>query len=319
MKRQTNFYDFIAIAVTCSLFLIAGCAQTSNLKLKFAPQDLTTYKVTTQSEMSLKFEGPTLDKNEFKDSRNQNIIEMTFTQQVLNTDNKGNAVVEVTIKELKCLSIYRDKTTLDFDSAREKDRDDPLSKLVGQSYIIEMTPSGQVSKIIDANDARAAVSGNKPAALLSAEVIKERHTVTALPPTDKEKLSKGDNWSQIKVFSFPIIGSKAYERIYTLKNIKAMKGRKFAIIEMNAIPSAEMAKQLHIEQETSSISKLFDNIETYTGELKLDLTRGKVEKYCEELRSEWITLDPSAALKDAAEINSLRMGAVRSYCIEKID
>lgn len=313
MKRQTNFYDFIAIAVTCSLFLIAGCAQTSNLTLKFAPQDLTTYKVTTQSEMSLKFEGPTLDKNEFKDSRNQNIIEMTFTQQVLNTDDKGNAVVEVTIKELKCLSIYRDKTTLDFDSAREKDRDDPLGKLVGQSYTIEMTPSGQVSKVIDANDARAAVSGNRPAALLSAKVIKERHTVTALPATHKEKLRIGDNWSSVKIFPFPIIGSRAYDRIYTLKQIKTTKGRKFAIIEMNAIPSAEMAKQLHTDSE------LFDNTEIYTGELKLDLTNGKVEKYCEELQSEWVILDPSVTVTDDEEASAVKMGAIRSYCIEKID
>jgi len=260
-----------------------------------------------------------LNKNEFKDSRSQNTIEMTFTQQVLNTDDKGNAVVEVTIKELKCLSIYRDKITLDFDSAREKDRDDPLGKLVGQSYTIEMTPSGRVSKVIDANDARDAVSGNKAAALLSGDVIKERHTITALPATDKEKLRIGDNWSSVKIFPFPIIGSRAYERIYTLKQIKAIKGRKYAIIEMNAIPSAEMAKQLHTEQETSSFSKLFDNTETYTGELKLDLTAGKVEKYFEELQSEWVILDPSAVLKDDEEANSVKMGAIRSYCIEKID
>lgn len=310
MSRQANIYGFVTSAAICLLFLIAGCVQTSTLALKFAPQDSTTYKVTTQSEMSLKFEGPTLNKNKFKDSRNQTTIEMTFTQQVLNTDDKGNAVIEVKIKELKYLSIYKDKTTLGFDSTREKDRNEPLGKLVGQSYTIEMTPSGRVSKVIDANDARAAVSGNRAPALLSADVIKERHTVTALPTNHKEKLRIADNWSSIKILPFPIIGSRAYERIYTLKQIKTTLGRKYAIIEMNAIPSAEMAKQLHTD------STLFKNTETYTGELKLDLTNGKVEKFCEELRSEW---DPSALITDDEETNSLKMGAIRSYCIEKID
>ena len=113
--------------------------------------------------------------------------------------------------------------------------------------------------------------------------------------------------------------SKSYEKIYTIKEIKDENNRRIAIIEMNTIPSSEMAEQLQKEQAVSSFSKIFDNTETYTGELKLDLTAGKVEKYLEKLQTEWVVVDPSAEQEGDSEPAVLRMTATRLYSLEKID
>jgi hypothetical protein len=293
------------------------------LVLKFAPEDSATYTVKTEAQKSIKWEGPLPSKpSAFQGGHTGSRIETTFTQQIQSTDDQGNAIAKITIKGLKYLQRVKDNVLLDFDSSREKDLRSPLSKLIGQSYTVELTTFGQVSKVIDASDARAAVAGassaNKAAVtLLSEDVIKERHTIPAMPPADKDQLRTGDNWSSIKNFSFDLMGSKSYEKIYTLKEIKDIDNHRVAVAGMEAIPSAEKAKELHKEQAASFFSKMFDNTETYTGELKLDLTDGKVEACHEELLTEWVIVDPSPA--NEKQPAALRMTATHLYSIEKLD
>jgi hypothetical protein len=348
--RQSKILVFTADIVLCMLLLTAGCtkpaeepAQTKvespktapakieseeqkqpvKLELKFAPDDSTTYKVITDADNSLTWEG--IDSNKpkgFTGGHTGRKSEITFTQQVQNTDDNGNAVVKITIRQLKYLLTVKNDITTDFDSSRQQDRQNPLRKLIGQSYLIEITPSGKVSKIIDANDARASVKGTSAAGktaanFLSDKAITERHTIPALPSADKSQLSTGDNWSTIKSFSFTMMCSKAYEKIYTLKEIQGVDNRRIAIAQMQAVPSAERAKELHEEQSTSFFANMSDNTQTYTGELKLDLTDGKIEEYRESLITEWLIVDPNP--KENEPPAALKMGAVRSYSIEKID
>jgi len=322
---QAKISGFAANAVICALLLTAGCAQTATLALKFTPEDLTTYKVITENERSVIWGETLADKPEgFIGGHSGNRFEMTFTRQIQKVDDQGNAVAAITIKGLKYLAKVKDNIVLDFDSSREKDRNRPLYKLIGQSYTIEITPWGQVTKVIDVSGARAAVEGsaldNKRAArLLSDEVIKDQHSIPALPAAEKNQLRRDDNWSNIKTFSFDWMGSKTYEKIYTLKKIKDIDGRRIAIAEMNAIPSSEKAKELHKEQTTGFFSQMFDNpIETYTGQLKFNLTAGKIEQYFEEFRSEWIAVDIMSP-EENKEPDTLRMGATRLYRMERID
>ena len=346
--KQIRIFVFAASFVLCVLLLTAGCtkpaeksAQTKveppkttparvkseekavKLALKFTPADSTTYKVTTDNDNSVIWESadPNTPKG-FTGGHTGRKIETTFTQQIQSTDDNGNAVAKITIKQLKYLAKVKDDITMDFDSSRQEDRQNPLSKLIGQSYTIEITSSGQVSKLIDANDARAAVMGdsaaNKTAAsLLSPVAITERHTIPALPASDKNQILTGENWSSIQNFSFSMMGAKEYEKIYTLKEIKDVDNRRIAIARMEAVPSAENAKELHKEQSAAFLANMSDNTETYTGELKLDLTGGKVEEYRENLTSEWLIVDPNP--KKNEQPAALKMTAVRSYSIEKID
>lgn len=340
MMRQSKILGFAANIVLFILLLTTGCtkyaeepAQTKvepqeqttpvKLALKFTPADSTTYKVTTDTDNSVIWESADPNKpKDFTGGHTGRKIEITFTQQIQSTDDKGNAVAKITIKQLKYLAKVKDEITMDFDSSRQEDRQNPLSNLIGQSYTIEMTASGEVSKLIDANDARAAVKGdssaNKMAAnLLTLKAITERHTIPALPPSDKNQLRTGENWSNIKSFSFTMMGSKSYEKIYTLKEIKEVDNRRIAIARMEAVPSAEYAKELHKEQSAAFLADMSDNTETYTGELKLDLTDGKVEEYRENLTTEWVIVDPNP--KEDEQPAALKMTAVRAFSIEKID
>jgi len=323
--NQFKICGLAASVLTCVLLLSAGCTQTAILALKFTPEDMTTYKVTIEAEQSSTWQGPSTSKPKgFIGGRTGNRIEMTFTQRIQSVSDEGIAIAEITIKGLKYFVKVRDNIILDFDGSREKDQNNALAKLIGQSYTIEIEPSGQISKVIDVSSARAAIedsaSGNKRAArLLAAEVIKGQHSIPVLPEVEKNQLRPGQTWSNIKTFSFGVMGSKSYERIYELKEIKNTNKGRLAVVDMSVIPSSEKAKELYKEQVTSPFSKIFDNpVEIYTGGLRLNLNTGKIEKYSEDFRSEWVAVDPMAT-ETNKEPDTLRMGAIRLYCFERID
>lgn len=296
---------------------------TAKMALKFKAGDSASYRVISENDKSVEWEGPDSNKpKEFTGGHTGNKTEMTFTQQIQSIDDKGNAVAKITIKQLKYVTTIKNSVVTDFDSSSEKDKDSPLSKLIGQSYTIKMTPSGKVSRIIDANEALAAVGSdsadsNIAAGLLSLKAITQRHTIPTLPDANKNPLRTGDKWSTIEDFSFDMMGTKSYEKIYTLKEIKDVDNRRIAIAQMEAVPSVENAKKLQEEQPASFFANFADNTETYTGELKLDLTDGKIEECNEKLAVEWIIVNPKP--KENEPPAALKMGAVRSFSIEKID
>jgi hypothetical protein len=293
------------------------------LTLKFAPQDVTTYRVTTESGKSVDWEGSLQKKpSAFKGGRTGSRIEMTFTQRIQSVDDEGNAVAEITIKGLKYLGRVRDNTVLDFDSSRQQDQDSPLMKLIGQNYTVEISPAGELLKVVDVTQARAAVGGSTSAhraatGLLSAEAITKRHTIAALSGAGKHRVQAGEDWSKVEALSFDMMGSKSYEKVYTLKEVKDIDNRTIATVDMQAIPSSEMAQQLYKEQTVNPFAKMFDSRDNYTGRLKLDLTAGKIEECLEELTTEWVMVDPNPA--NGEEPSALRMTATRLYHVEKIE
>jgi hypothetical protein len=339
--RQVKTCAFTAIAAICMLLMALGCSDqaedsiqtevksqerepTVQPALKSIPADRITYKVTTDRENGILWEGPLKNKpKNFVGGHSGNKIEMTFTRQTTSVDPNDSIIAKITIKELKYLAKVRDEIVLDFDSTQEKDRDNPLSRLIGQSYTIELNALGEVSKVIDANDARAAVadggiSNARAAQLLSPEEITEQHRIPIPTTLNNKKLIPGKKWSNIKTFFFRMMGSKSFERIYEIKQIIETDGRRIAIAQMNAVPSTAKAKELYKEQSTGVFSSMFDNTETYTGRLRLDLTSGQIEKYSEEFRADWIAVDPLAT-KQEKEPDILRMSATRIHSIERID
>ncbi|MCP4608128.1 MAG: hypothetical protein GY845_05380 [Planctomycetes bacterium] len=339
--RRVNIRGFAALAIICVMLIAAGCADqaedaiqtdikpqeqkpTVQPALKLAPADRMTYKVTTDRENGVLWEGPLKNKpKSFIGGRTGNKIELTFTRQTQSTGAEGGTVAKITINALKYLAKIRDKIALDFDSSQQEDHDNPLNKLIGQSYTIELTASGEVSNVIDVNDARAAVAGSsisnaRATQLLSTQAITDQHTIPPLPALDNVKLIPGKTWSNIKTFSFGPMGAKSFERIYEIKEISETDGRKIAFAQMKTVPSAAKAKEIYKEQSTGVFSSMFDNTETYTGKLWLDLTSGQIQKYTEELKSDWVAVDPLAT-ENEKEPNMLRMTATRIYRIERID
>ncbi len=298
---------------------------TAALALKFNNQDSTNYRVVLEYERSVKFKGSLTNDNSLKGGRTGRRIEMTFNQKIQNVDENGNAVAKITIEGLKYLSKVKDDTAMDFDSSRVQDQNNPLNKLIGQSYTIKIAPTGEVLNVIDTSQAMSAVRGTSAAnqramVLLVPETIKELLTVSALPDKEKNQLRTGDSWSRNKSFDFGTMGTRNYERIYTVKEIKDTGNRQTAVIEMSFLPAPETAEQTK-EGEVGSISDMFDTNEMYTGLLKLDLTGGKIEEYSEKLESEWVIVDPQAEQKSLKEKepDTLIMGVVNLHSIEKID
>jgi hypothetical protein len=316
--RQVKIYNWLVSAVVCSLLLAAGCAD--KFALRFTPQDSTTYRVITESERRLKWEGAVPDEPTFKGGRNYDRLEMTFSQEIQSVDDLGNAIANITIKELKSSSISKEGRAFEFDSLKPEDLNHPLAKLIGQSYTIKITSTGKVIEVTNTKKAELAVSGGSAPPrgalrLLHPEVINDRHGTLILPDADKNQLHIGDSWSENKTFFFGMMGSESYEKIYTLNAIKDQDNRRLAIIEMNAIPSSTTSKE-----QVADVFKSSDTTQIYTGELELDLTTGKVEKYSEKLQSEWTTVFPSTNQKTGQEGPAiLTMSDTRFYSLAKID
>ncbi|UCF00044.1 MAG: hypothetical protein JSV82_02980 [Planctomycetota bacterium] len=292
----------------------------ATLALKFTPQDSTTYRVTSEAQQSVKWMGDVPDDPNLKGKLFYR-FEMTFNQQIQSIDDNGNVIAKITIEGLKCHFEGEEKPIEDFDSYNPKDSNHPLAKLTGQSYTIKISPTGEVTKVLDVKQARAAFKKRSPGsktalAMLTPDVIKKRHGTLVLPDTNKSQLQTGDNWSNIKTFSFGSMVSKSYERIYTLKEIKNIDNRQVAIVEMNTIPAPETPEQSFEEQ--TDFSEMFDSTSKYTGRLRFDLSSGKIEKYLEKVVSEWTTVLPPGMRKSEEPV-VLIMGAVRAYELEKID
>jgi hypothetical protein len=338
--RPIRIRRLSANTVICVLLMTAGCAGPSEetdqtkiepvrqeipveLTLKFNPQETTTYRLARENDRSVEWEGPVESRPKgFTGGHTGNRMEMTFTQKIQSVDDQGNAVARITITALKYVTRVKSNMTLDFDSSREKDLSHPLGQLIGQYYTVELTSSGDVSKVIDADEARAAVKGGTSghtlaSNLLSEEAIKDRHAISALPDANEGSLRLGESWSSVKSFSFDLMGAKSYEKIYTLEEVRDMNGQRIAIARMNAVPSVEEAKELHKEQATSPFSQMFDNTERFTGELELDVTDGKVVVCREEMLIEWFIVDPNP--DDNEQPAALRMTAGRLASLERMD
>jgi len=289
------------------------------LMLKFKPGDLTTCKAVTEAEKSIKFEGSVPTQTDFKGGKTGRKIDIIFTQQIQSVDNNGNAVANITFKELKYLAKSKDDVTLDFDSSRAADQNNPLEQLIGRSYKIELTPTGQVSKIIDANNVpvnpKASFAESVAFTILfDPNSIKERHTIGAVPAADKKLLHTCDTWTSTRALSFGMMGSKTYERTYTLKDVRDVNGRQIADVEMSG--AAELKADTN---GTSGPPGMVDTMETYAGHLEFDLTAGKVKSYSEKLHSEWTVVQPEEEVKEGKEPIVMIMGTTLSWTMEKID
>jgi hypothetical protein len=315
--------------VVLSLLLVAGCGpgagEVATFALKFTPGDSTNYKLIMENKDSVAFEGSIAESPRFKSGGNRTKVEMTFNQQIQSVDDSGNAIVKVTVRDIEYLSERDGNAVVVFGGIGEKSRDNPFAKLIGQSYTIEIAPDGRVKRVVDTEQALAAVRGselaNKAASrLLTPDTIERIHGTLVLPQAGKGRLLPGQSWSNIETFDYRALGTGSYEKVYTVKEIKKRGDQRIAVVQMNAVPSSGKAEDLREGRVTPrAFSDMFDTTQTYTGSLELDLNSGKVQKYSERLQSQWLVVDPQAEQKGTGEPSAVRMGVVRSYSLERVD
>lgn len=295
------------------------------LRLTFVPGQRATYKVTTETQKSITWEGDVSHKpKEFTGGITGSHIEITFDQEVERVDEQGDALLKITIKALVYVGRVKGDVVLEFDSARAQDPNGPMADLIGQSYRLHMTTRGSVSPPADIDAARRAVQGDLAAnltamRLLSDRVVMERHEITALATLEAETVHLQDHWSNVEKFSFGMMGAKVYERVYTLQEVKQADGANVAVVEMQGIPSAAAAEQLAQTQPTNPFAGMSDSTGRYEGRLDLNLDTGQVDRYNEQLKAQWLVVDPTAAQKGHATPAVLRMLATQVYKLERIE
>jgi hypothetical protein len=294
------------------------------LGLRFEAGQSALYKVTTESQKSVEWEGKASTKPKaFQGGQTGNRVEITFEQRVERVDEDGDAIVAITITALNYMGRVRNQVVLEFDSEREQDQGNPMAALVGAGYKVEMSAKGAVLAVIDAEQTRELVRGDTPAhqtaqKLLSRDAIQHRHALPPLEVVEESTVRPGQRWSSNKAFSFGVMGGKTFERIYTLQRVETGDDRRVAVVEMKAIPAVTTAEQVQQQQAASMFAQMFDNTNSYVGRLELDLAVACVESYTEELRSEWVAVDPAAAAGEA-EPAALRMGEMRTYRLERVE
>ena len=285
----------------------------------------TSYKIANQMKRIIKWEGAVPSKDMAEESFSDDKMEMVFTRHIENKDENDNATARVTIDSLKYISVVKNQTVVDFDSSAPADANNPLAALIGQSYTITIEPNNYVSLITNLPRANVLMKGITMADsigknILSTDAIRGVHSALLLPAAGSEDLLPGDKWSQIKTFGFGMMGIKSYEKIYTLKDMQDINGRKVAVITMNAIPSSEVEPKYSDQQGRGVSPSMFDTDETFTGQGELELTDGCIKNYSENLKTSWIAAIPPSVTKtsDANEPTVLKMTAVYSYTLEKV-
>ena len=283
---------------------------------------LATYKIITKARRTTKWQGPVPDKAAFDENFNEERVEMVLTQHIQSVDANGIAVALVTIDGVKCLFSNKNTASVDFDSSRRSDANDPIMKLIGQTYLIEFSPSNNISAVDDLPHAMMTMkdgtpSGDAGVSILYPDAIMERHGAMQLPEHGQEMLKPGEKWSRIKTFAFGKMGLKSYEKIYTLKEIRDVGGREIAVIDMNTIPASEVEPKYRGQQAEIGVPKTFDTNDSYTGGGEFDLKAGRIENYHEDLEASWTVALP-AKQGDTSEPVVLKMSASRVYSIERV-
>ncbi len=340
MTINSIFRCVAVTAICCSVF-VWGCEQKAQsgpaeakpiaqapakgqvkIALKSAVGDLATYKITTQARRATKWQGPVPNKEVFEENFNEERVEMVLKQRIESVDPNGIAVALVTIDGIKCRYSNKSMASVDFDSSRHSDANNPIMKLIGQTYMIEFSPWNNISAVDNLPPAMMTIkdgtpSGDAGQSILYPESIMARHGAMQLPEPGHEMLKPGQKWSRIKTFSFGKMGLKSYEKMYTLKEVRDADGRSIAVIDMNTIPSSEVEPKYRGQQAGTDVPKTFDSQDSYTGGGEFDLKMGRIENYHEDLEIHWTVALPGKQ-GDSGEPVVLNMSASRVYSIQRV-
>ncbi len=294
-----------------------------SLALRFKPQQQSTFRATHETARSVKWMGVSpSDGKEFRGGTTGQTSVIVFGERVLSVDPNGEAALEITIKELKLKAIMQDKELVDYDSTRSPSPDTALAGLTGQRYVIHKTSNGHVTRVVDAQAARAAL--DKEAAqyqmalkLLTDRAIQKRHTLKALPDGPATAPAAGQAWSAPQTLSFSMMGKRTFTKNYSFKGVERQGDTRIARVEMNAVPSGGRAGQ---DDESASFVQMFDNTHQYSGHLDLDVTRGRVQTWTEDMEIKWAYLDPSSVDREGQEEpKSVHMTALENMRLECLD
>ncbi|MEJ2647043.1 MAG: hypothetical protein P8016_01385, partial [Sedimentisphaerales bacterium] len=102
-----------------------------------------------------------------------------------------------------------------------------------------------------------------------------------------------------------------------IEKIEHVDGSEYAIVEMDAIPSAGGERETYQEHAASALPPMTDIRLDYTGQMNFNVTEGTLTKYQENLKNEWLIVPPVPG--QSGPPFSISMTALQTYNIEEID
>lgn len=300
--------------------LMSGCNPTADLNLKFSPEQTSTYKAVSEVVKDFRFEQPNLGK--LREEQTKTVIEMTFTQTIDSLDEAGNATATITIKDLKIEMINKNEQKFAFDSTDKKDAKSPMSKLLGQSYRIQISPTGNV-KVLDAQAAKTSVRAGYEkkivTSILDDKNIIACHEVIALPQEKSSGLAVNDSWTQTVSSPPGLLAPKNYQKTYTLTDLDTQAGVTVATIEMVAGEDAKAASSNSLGGGMGIFAKMFDNEDTYKGSMEIDLDSGVLLTMEETLISTYLAQEMPENGDPAKGPDTLTMQFTNRVLLEKLN
>lgn len=291
--------------------------QYTNLNLALKKGQSSQYITKSSVIKDFRFEQPNLGK--LREEQTKTEIEMTFTQTIQSVDENGTATAMITIDGLKMDMVNKNEMKFNFDSQKPEDKTAPLAKLIGQSYTIKVTPAGTVESV-DAAEALKSVTASYEKkivqSLLEAKTVSDRHGIAALPTASDVPYIVNDSWSTVVTSPPGLLTPKSYKKTYTLTSIQG----DVATVSMKGSESGEQAET----QGSSSggmgvFAKMFDNVDDYSGSMKLDTADGLVRSFDEALISTYTAQEMPANADPEKGPDNLIMRFTHRVQLEKLD
>lgn len=301
-------------AVIVMALALNGCSSSTKMALQMQAGQAASYESTTTMIKDYKFEQPTMKKVD--ENQTSTVVMVKFDQTVAEVGQDGMAVADIVIKGIQCKIVSKNETRYEFDSADAAKQADAMNKLVGQSYRISISPTGQI-KVLDAAAIRAvAVAGegqNIAKNLLSDENIVKRHQLPL--PEGAKTLSAKQSWTHTEPSPPGLLASKTFEKVYTVAEV----GKDKVVVNMAAKES--LGKKAEGQNSTGTMgmfAKMFDNQDSFTGSLVFNPANGSVMTYEENLVSTYTASEmPQNAPADALP-DTLMMRLTNGISLKKI-
>jgi len=305
------------------VLMFCGCASQVRLALQFPPEHIASYRVTTEMVKDYRFEQPSAEPPKVQENQSATVASVTFDQRIDKVADDGSALATITVKALQYKVTEKDVTKYDFDSTAEAAASKPLSKVIGQSYTIRISPQGTV-EVVDAEAIRKAVpattnDGRVAGSLFNDENIIKRHSIVALPDASKATVAVGDTWTRVEPSPPGLLAPKSYEKVYTLEKVEGPKEAPIAYVTMTATESPEPAEGGQQSPGMGFMAKMFDTQETYTGSMVFDCGTGRVRSLVEKLAVKYIAAEAPANQKPDVGPDTLTMGLTYTTKVETLN
>jgi hypothetical protein len=282
--------------------------------LQMQPGQTASYESTTTMIKDYKFEQPTMKKAD--QNQTSTVVTVKFDQTVAEVGTDGTAVADIVIKGIQCKMVSKNEPRYEFDSADAARQADSLNNLIGKSYRISISSTGQV-KVLDAAAIRAiAITGegqNIAKKILADESIVERHQLPL--PEGAKALSTKQSWTQVIPSPPGLLAAKTFEKTYTV----AEAGKDKVVVNM--VGKESLGKKTEGQSSAGAMgmfAKMFDSQDDFTGSLVFNPADGSVMSFEENLVSTYTASEmPQNAPADALP-DTLMMRLTNGISLKKI-